>query len=130
MIIVDSSVWIDYFRAIPTPQTLWLKGMEKEEVGIAALILCEVLRGARSQRDFVAVRNAMLSFPVLRGDEVALAIAAAENYRILRAKGITVRKTADTLIATLCIRGHHELLHNDRDFDAFEKHLCLRVIHP
>ncbi len=104
--------------------------MEKEEVGIAVLVLCEVLQGARSQRDFVAMQDAMLSFTVLRGDEVALAIAAAENYRTLRAKGITVRKMADTLIATLCIRGHHELLHNDRDFDAFEKHLGLKVIHP
>ncbi len=67
---------------------------------------------------------------VLSSGGVEIAVAAAENYRILRTKGITVRKTIDCLIATFCIREGHELLHRDRDFDPFEMHLGLQVIHP
>jgi predicted nucleic acid-binding protein len=131
MVVVDSSVWIDFFNALESPQTLSLKHtLKPSQIAITGLILCEVLQGARSSRAFAEIQDAMLSFTVLRGDETALAIAAAENYRTLRSKGVTVRKMADALIATLCIQQKHHLLHNDRDFDAFEKHFGLQVIHP
>ncbi len=128
MILVDSSVWIDYFRGTVTPQTERLDGLlGQQPLAIGDLILTEVLQGFDNERDFSDARRMLTSLAVveLGGEEVA--IQAARNFRALRQRGATVRKTIDTIIATRCIEDGYELLHNDRDFDPFAKHLGLRV---
>jgi len=129
--LVDSSVWIDYFNARATPETDLLdRLLSTERLLIGDLILTEVLQGFRSDADLSRAQGllAALEFRPLAGREIA--IAAAQNFRSLRAIGVTVRNTIDTLIATFCIAEGHELLHNDRDFDPFERHLALRVARP
>lgn len=126
MILVDSSVWIDYFRGAVTPQTDCLDQLLGSELLlIGDLILTEVLQGFASERDFNQARSLLAALPVvpLVGGEVAL--QAARNYRHLRAQGVTVRKTIDTLIATSCIEHGYALLYSDRDFDPFVDHLGL-----
>lgn len=131
MVIVDSSVWIDYLEATPNPEALWLRRQLPDgTIGLTDLILCEVLQGIKDIAGFERVRLQLTTFRVLTAGGAETAIAATENYRILRAKGITVRKMIDCLIATFCIRHGHLLLHRDRDFDPFEKHLGLRVVRP
>jgi predicted nucleic acid-binding protein len=131
MIIADSTVWIDFFAGRPNPESLWLRReLSDKPIGLTDLILCEVLQGVRDDEAFRRTYLRLTSLPIPNCGGVEIAIAAAENYRILRAKGITARKTIDCLIATFCIRGGHDLLHRDRDFDPFETHLGLRVIHP
>ncbi|HJX54191.1 MAG TPA: PIN domain nuclease [Polyangia bacterium] len=131
MIIVDTTVWIDYFRGRRTAQTRWLdQALGVTHVGLCDLILCEILQGMQSDADAAGVLAQMSSFDLLDTGGVDLAVESARNYRRLRARGHTVRKTIDCLIATLCLREGHELLHNDRDFDPFEAMLGLRVIHP
>jgi len=129
VILVDSSVWIDYFRGSATPQTNRLDSLlGNEPLAMGDLILTQVLQGFATEREFNNARRllAALDFVILGGVDVAL--AAARNYRKLRALGITVRKTIDTVIATRCILSGYTLLHSDRDFDVFEKHLALRCI--
>ena len=131
MVMVDTTVWIDYLAARTNPETLWVKQqVSPQSVGLTDLILCEVLQGVRDDLRFNQIRLQLAAFPIISSGGVALAVAAAENCRSLRARGITVRKTIDCLIATFCIREGHELLHRDRDFDPFEQHLGLWVIHP
>ena len=128
MILVDSSVWIDYFNGSTTPQTEKLDHLlDSELLAIGDLILTEVLQGFDSERDFNRVRKMLTALTVveLGGQEVA--IQAARNFRALRNLGIAPRKTIDTVIATCCIENGFDLLHSDRDFDAFEEHLGLRV---
>lgn len=129
MWIVDSSVWIDYFNGVVTVQTDRLDAaLGVEELGIGDLILCEVLQGFRRQSDFDRARTALLTLPVFVIGGRELALRSADNYRILRQRGITVRKTLDCLIATFVIaRGFH-LLHCDHDFDPFAVHLGLSVV--
>ena len=130
MVIVDTTVWIDYFRGRRMAQTQWLdQALGVTRVGLCDLILCEILQGMQSDADAADVLAQMSSFDLLDTGGMALAVASARNYRRLRARGHTVRKTIDCLIATLCLREGHELLHNDRDFDPFEAVLGLRVIH-
>jgi predicted nucleic acid-binding protein len=97
---------------------------------LTSLILCEVLRGVRFDWQFRETEQKLLSLVVFERTSAALAVAAAQNFRTLQRRGITVRKTVDCLIATFCIEEGHELLHQDSDFDGFEEHLGLRVIHP
>lgn len=126
MILVDSSVWIDYFRGAATPQTDRLDQLLSSELLlIGDLIVTEVLQGFASERDFNQARSLLAALPVvpLVGGEVAL--RAVRNYRQLRAQGVTVRKTIDTLIATSCIEHGYALLYSDRDFDPFVEHLGL-----
>ncbi|MFN4217849.1 MAG: PIN domain nuclease [Candidatus Bipolaricaulia bacterium] len=131
MVIVDTTVWIDYFRGVRTPQTIWLNSeLERQRLGITDLVLCEVLQGIRDDRQFSAVRRELLKLEVFTTGGVELALAAAQNYRTLRAQGYTVRRTIDCLIATLCLLHDHMLLHNDRDFEPFERVLGLRVLRP
>jgi predicted nucleic acid-binding protein len=130
MVIVDTTVWIDYLGAVTNPETQWLDSVVGQQpIGLTDIILCEVLQGIRNDLAFAQVRRDLLKFDVFNSGGTALAIASAENYRYLCSKGITVRKTIDCLIATFCQNEGHTLLHRDRDFDAFEKHLGLQVIH-
>ena len=129
MILVDSSVWVDYFNGTITPQTARLDGLlGNEPLAIGDLILTEVLQGFHDDRDFHQARRMLTAVTVVELGGQDIAIQAAKNFRTLRRKGITVRKTIDTVIATRCIESEYALLHNDRDFDPFAKHLGLRVV--
>jgi predicted nucleic acid-binding protein len=131
VVIVDTTVWIDYLNGIESPLTEWLDvEIGRQRLGLTDLILCEILQGVRDDHHADTTRRELTHFEVIEMGGINLAIAAAKNYRALRAKGITVRKTIDCLIATFCIANNHTLLHNDRDFDAFENQLGLRVVHP
>ena len=131
MVIVDTTVWVDYLKGTTTPETEWLdREVGRQEIGLTDLILCEVLQGVRRDSEFAAFREQLLEFEVFAVGSVGIAVEAAENFRELRKRGFTVRKTVDCLIATFCIREGHALLHRDRDYDVFEKNLGLQVIHP
>jgi hypothetical protein len=128
LILVDSSVWIDYFRGRITAQTEKLDGLLGQELlAIGDLILTEVLQGFDNERDFSDAGKMLTSLDVVELGGREIAIQAAKNFRVLRRLGVTVRKTIDTVIATRCIESGFDLLHNDRDFDPFAKHLGLRV---
>ena len=127
MILVDSSVWIDYFRGAPTPQTEKLDSLlGSEPVLTGDLVLTEVLQGFVSEHDFNLARKLLTSLVVVDLGGQDIAIQAAKNFRALRSLGITVRKTIDTVIATRCIASGLTLLYSDRDFDPFVQHLGLR----
>ena len=129
MILVDSSVWIDYFKGTITAQTERLDSLlGLEPLAIGDLILTEVLQGFNKERDFNDARKMLTSLIVVELGGQEIAIPAAKNVRRLRGLGVTVRKTIDTVIATRCIESEYDLLHNDRDFDPFAKHLGLRVV--
>ena len=131
MILVDSSVWIDYFRGTTTPQAEKLDLLlGNEPIATGDLILTEVLQGFVSDRDFNQARKLMTSLVIVNLAGEAMAIQAAKNFRALRALGITVRKTIDTVIATRCIESGLPLLYSDRDFDPFVEHLGLRSALP
>lgn len=131
MIIVDTTIWIDYLRGTRTPHADWLEAnLTIERLGLTDLILCEVLQGTTTESQFGTVREELLKLEVFETGTVQLALEAALNYRRLRAAGRTVRRTIDCLIATFCLREGHALLHNDRDYDPFEDMLGLRVLHP
>lgn len=126
MILVDSSVWIDYFNGTDSPQSDTLdKKLGMESVAAGDLILAEVLQGFRYDRDFMSAKDLFDSIIIfdLLGHEMAL--ASVENYRSLRKKGISVRKTVDVIIATFCIQQNLPLLFSDRDFNPFVDHLGL-----
>jgi predicted nucleic acid-binding protein len=129
MWIVDSSVWIHYFNGVVTLQTdLLHSALGQRAIGLGDVILCEVLQGYRHQKDFETARDALLRFPIHPIGGIQLALKSAENFRFLRLKGITVRKTIDCLIATFVIEKGFSLLHDDRDFAPFEQHLGLDVV--
>lgn len=131
MVIVDSSVFVDFFNGVTTPETEWLDlHLERERLGLTSLILTEVLMGMRDERQAALIADDLMAFELIELHERELALDAARHYRLLRTSGRTVRKTIDLLIATHCIRHHHALLHRDRDFDAFEERLGLKVVHP
>ena len=128
MILVDSSVWIDYFRGTPSAEADQLDSLlGQEPLAIGDLILTEVLQGFRSEADFTTAKALLGALEVVPLAGRTICEQAATNFRLLRRKGISVRKTVDTIIATFCIENGYALLHNDRDFDAFEEHLGLRV---
>lgn len=129
MVIVDTTVWIDYLRGVQNPETDWLNvELDRQRLGLTDLTLCEVLQGIGDDDSFVRVLRELQRFEVFEMVGVELAIAAARNFRRLRRRGHTVRKTIDCLIATFCLREGHSLLHRDRDFDPFERILGLSVI--
>lgn len=131
MTLVDTTVWIDYFRDRATPETDWLdREVSRQRLGLTDLILCEVLQGIRAPREFEAARAALEQFEIFSTGGIPLAVTAAQHYQTLRSQGVTIRKTIDCLIATFCLLHSHHLLHNDRDYDPFEARLGLRVIHP
>ena len=128
MILIDSSVWIDYFNGRSTRHTDRLDQLlGGEELLTGDLIVTEVLQGFRHDRDFERARRALDQLPYADMLGRELALAAAQNYRRLRQRGITIRKTIDVMIATFCIRDGHILLHGDRDFTPMAKHLGLRT---
>lgn len=129
MILVDSSVWIDYFNGRENVQTDFLHmSLGTEIICTGDLIMTEVLQGFTSDKSYSQAIDFFedLHFFHLGGKE--LAVATAENFRKLRKKGVTIRKTIDSVIATFCIKNEIELLHNDKDFDPFVTHLGLRSI--
>ena len=129
MILVDSSVWIDYFNGAITAHTEKLdRLLGREPLAIGDLILTEVLQGFDDEGDFRRAQRLLTSLTIVELGGIEIAIQAAKNFRRLRRRGVTVRKTIDTVIATRCIESRYDLLHNDRDFDPFAKHLGLRVV--
>lgn len=132
MIVVDSTVWIDHLRDSPTRQVLRLRELITGRLAlllVGDLVLCEVLQGLANEREATLVERALRRFIVEPMVTPELAVKAAANYRALRGRGITVRKTIDLLIGTFCIEFGHVLLHSDRDFDPMERHLGLTVLH-
>lgn len=126
MILVDSSVWIDYFRGNANAQTTRLDALlGTEPVAIGDLVLTEVMQGFVRDRDFKQAEKLLTSLVMVNLGGHDIALKAAKNFRALRARGITLRKTIDTVIATYCIEHRMPLLYSDRDFDPFVRHLGL-----
>lgn len=128
MILVDSSVWIDYFRSVESGPVAMLDALlGTTPLAVGDLIAAEVLQGVRDQREFNRVKKALSAFEPIDLAGYDLAVRAAQNYRLLRSRGVTVRKTIDSIIATRCIEDGLTLLHADRDFLPFVEHLGLQV---
>jgi predicted nucleic acid-binding protein len=129
MVIVDTTVWIDYLGGIENLETQWLeREAHRERLGLTDLILCEVLWGIREDRRFIETRSELLQLEVFATGGLDFALQCAENFRMLRKKGITIRRLTDCWIATFCIQQGHTLLHRDRDFEPFESELGLQVV--
>lgn len=131
MVIVDTTVWVDYLKGSDTLEVEWLdRETSRQRLGLLDLMACEVLQGLSTDEEAVRVLRHLRRFEIFQTGGIELAVAAARNYRRLRSRGRTVRKTIDCLIATFCIEQQHALLHSDHDFDAFEELLNLNVVHP
>ena len=131
MIFVDSSVWISYFNGMSTPETDRLDQLlATTRVALGDLVLLEVLQDFRQDKDYETAKGLLLSLEVFDLLCQDMAIKAARNYRVLRSRGITIRKSADVVIATFCIENDISLLHADRDFRPFEAHMQLRSLFP
>ena len=132
MVVVDSGVWIDFFNGADTPQRNVLRSLLAHgEVALIVpdLVLYEVLRGFRRERDYLQAQALMLSMSVESTGGLELAQRAAQHYRSLREQGVTVRNSIDVLLAAFCIARGYTLLHRDRDFSAFEELRGLRALH-
>ena len=128
-VIIDTTVWIDFFRNSKTDQTDLLEALVRRgDAALGDLILSEVLQGVDADREFRALKRHFSNFEIYSMVGSRNAIRSAVNYRKLRAQGVTVRKTVDCWIATFCIERGFPLLHNDRDFEPFEQHLKLKVL--
>jgi len=128
VIVVDSSVWIAYFRAVDIASTRQLDALDLDvDLLVGDIVLLEVLRGARSASHARRIENELRRFDIVPMLGEKLAVKAAENYRLLRGLGITLRKSPDLIIGTYCIEHNHALLHDDRDFEPMREHLGLRV---
>lgn len=128
MIVVDSSVWIAALRGIDTPQSMQLKTIPKaRHILLGDIVLLEILQSAQNDGNAANLLKRLAPFQVVPMLSLEIAIKAAENFRRLRAKGITIRKTADLIIGTYCMEHGHSLLHADRDFDPMAEHLGLRI---
>lgn len=129
MILIDSSVWIDYFNGTDTLATRKVDEiLGNAEIVVIDLVMAEVLQGFGSAKDFDATLKVLNSFQFETSSDKSVAIQAARNYVYLRSRGFTIRKTIDSIIATKCIMSGFALLHNDRDFRPFEKHLGLNIV--
>ncbi len=129
MILVDSSVWIDYFRGNATPQADRLDTLlATEPLAIGDSILLEVLQGFNDEKEFNLAKKLLSRLTPVDLGGYDIAIQAARNYRTLRMLGVTVRRTIDTVIATRCIESNYTLLHSDRDFEPFVTHLKLSCV--
>jgi hypothetical protein len=128
MILVDSSVWIAHLRGRTTPATIKLEAASaRDPLLVGDLILLEVLQGARNNAHAARIERALREYAIVSLLDDRLAVQAARNYRRLRDRGITIRKTADIIIGTFCIEHGHSLLHEARDFEPMQKHLGLKV---
>jgi predicted nucleic acid-binding protein len=131
MVIVDTSVLIDYLGDFSTPETEWLdRHSATRPLGITNLVLTEVLQGIRDEGRFAATVSSLGQFTLFETGSRELAIQSALNYRVLRGLGVTIRSTIDCIVATFCIEEGHRLLHRDSDFDYFAQHLGLLVVDP
>ncbi len=131
MILVDSSVWINYFNGITTWQTNLLDSyLSNVPIIIGDLILTEVLQGFRSDKDYETAKEFLSALPFRQIGGYNVAIQSAQNYRVLRKAGVTMRKTIDIVIATYCIMEGLTLLHDDRDFDPMVDHFSLNIPTP
>lgn len=131
MVIVDTTVWIDYLRGLRNKETDYFdRELGRQRFGLTDLILCETLQAVGDENTFTRVLRELRKFEVFETGSQELAIEAARNFGNLRRQGRTVRKTIDCFIATFCLRHGHSLLHRDRDYDHFEDFLGLTVIHP
>ena len=129
MVLVDSGVWIDFFNGVQKPHVDRLDDlMGERRLAVGDLILAEVLQGFDADRDFRIARKLLLTLNQVTISSPELALQSAQNYRVLRRGGCTVRKTIDCLIATWCIENSIPLLHTDRDFEPFERHLGLETV--
>lgn len=131
MVVVDSGVWIDFFNGAGTPESDALRELlarAEATLVVPDLVLYEVLRGFRQERDYLQAEKLMLSMTIETTGGQELAQRAAAHYRSLRAIGITVRNSIDVLLATFCISRGYALLHRDRDFNAFEDLRGLRAL--
>ncbi len=129
MVIVDTTVWIDYLGGTLNAETEWLDHeMPLQRIGLTDMILCEVLQGIREPRQFQQIRDQLLTFEIHPTGGAENAMATAVNYRTLRQRGYTIRKTMDCWIATFCLLSGNQLLHRDRDYEAFERVLGLDVV--
>ncbi len=127
MIVVDSSVWIDYFGGKTTPAAETLDSLLGETpIAAGDLMLVEVLQGFRTDSDFAQARDLLMSLTIVNMLNTSIALRSAANFRTLRKKGVTVRKTIDTIIATYCIENNLALLYSDKDFQPFREHLKLQ----
>jgi len=130
VIVVDTSVWVDFLRDVPSPESEVLDRLLSEQrIILGDLVLCEVLMGVPNERQARRTEELLRECLVLPMTSDALAAQAARHFRSLKEKGRTVRKTIGLLIGTFCLHHGHQLLHRDRDFDAMEQHLGLRVLH-
>ena len=127
MIAVDSSVWINHLNDRPTPNVLRLRSLVGEELLLVGdIVLMEVLQGVRNDREAVRVEQVLRQLEVQPMLDAQIAVRAAANFRLLRGKGVTVRKSIDLIIGTFCIERGHALLHEDRDFEPMTQHLGLQ----
>jgi predicted nucleic acid-binding protein len=131
MVIVDTTVWIDYLRGVVSKETSWFESeLNRQRFGLTDLSLCEILQGVQNENAARQVLRELSLFEIYNTGGESLAVAAARNFRLLRQRGRTVRKTIDGLIATFCMSQGFSLLHRDRDYDHFEEFLGLSVVHP
>ena len=128
MIVVDSSVWIGHFKDIESEQVLTLRRTPADSIVAGDIIVLEVLRGFSSEEQAVRFQRKFDAYGITSMLDPRLAVIGAAYYRALRRRGVTIRTVADLIIATFCIENGHHLLHQDRDFDHFERHLGLRVL--
>lgn len=131
MIVVDTTVWIDFFKGAETPEDLHLQQLitERRSLALTDLIFCEILQGIREDADFEQTKRTLLLYPILRMERLATFEHAARIYRTCRRRGLTIRKTIDCLIAAVCIAEDVELFHKDADFDAIARVAPLQVYH-
>ena len=128
MILVDTSVWIDYFNGVANKQTESLDQILSEQtVLVGDIILTEILQGFDSDKEFRLAKQALDPLDCVHLGGKSLAMKAASNFRFLRSKGVTIRKTVDMLIGSWCIEHEVELLHNDKDFDRIATRLPLQI---
>lgn len=129
MVIVDTSAWIEYFKGgIPHIVEKVDQCLERDLVGIGDLVYCEIMQGLRAPRQRSQISTLLLSLPQFDMVGFSIAEKSAANYRLLRSKGITIRKTIDVLIGTFCAENGLRIVHRDSDFDLMAKHIGLEVL--
>lgn len=131
MIVVDTTVWIDFFHGVETPEDFHLQQLIAggRSLALTDLIFCEILQGIRREAEYERIRRLLLLYPILRMERLTTFEHAAQIYRFCRRRGLTVRKTIDCLIAALCVEEDVELFHKDADFDAIAHVAPLKVHH-